>query len=219
MNSSAASLVNSRTGAVTREVLLQAAAREIHVHGFQAASLSRILAETGVTKGALYYHFPSKLALGYAVLDERYAPELRRHWVEPLADAGDDALQTLIGVICAAGRGMTEADVLLGCPVNNLAQEMSPVDEGFRTRVEALFDEWRTATAFALRCAQGKGGLVPGVDVDASAAFIVASLEGCIGMAKNGQSKDILLMCGQALIAYLQSLQNQGNGWKGNQDV
>jgi AcrR family transcriptional regulator len=219
MTSPAASLVNPRTGAATREVLLRAAAREIHVHGFQAASLSRILAETGVTKGALYYHFPSKLALGYAVLDECYAPELRRHWVEPLADAGGDALQTLIGIIRAAGRGMTEADILLGCPVNNLAQEMSPVDEGFRTRIEALFDEWRTATESALQCAQENGGLVPGVDIDASAALIVASLEGCIGMAKNGQSKDILLTCGQGLIAYLQSLQNQGNGCKGNNDV
>ena len=209
MNGAAAGLAAAKAGAATRELLLVAAAREIHVHGFQAASLSRILAETGVTKGALYHHFSSKKILGYAVVDECYAPVLRKYWIDPLADAGGDALQVLIGIIRDTGRAMTREDVLLGCPVNNLAQEMSPVDEGFRLRIKALFNEWRTATGNALLSAQQHGTIAPDVDVRTSAAFVVASLEGCVGMAKNGQSKEILLMCGEGLIAYLQSLNKQ----------
>ena len=54
-----------------------------------------------------------------------------------------------------------------------------------------------------------QGCLASGVDVQAAAAFIVASLEGCIGMAKNGQSKEILLTCGRGLTAYLHSLQSE----------
>jgi len=218
MSNAAARLVASRDGAATRELLLAAAAREIHVHGFQAASLSRILAETGVTKGALYHHFSSKRLLGYAVVDECYAPALRKQWIAPLSEADVEALQTLIEIIRDAARGMSRADVLLGCPVNNLAQEMSPVDEGFRMRIEALFDEWRIATGAALGRAQERGNIAPGVDVRASAAFIVASLEGCVGMAKNGQSKELLLMCGGGLITYLQSLQNDPERPKGNDD-
>jgi len=209
MNSAAARMVVSKAGAATRKILLVAAAREIHVHGFQAASLSRILAETGVTKGALYHHFSSKQILGYAVVDECYAPALREHWIDPLADAGCDAVQILIEIIRGTAHGLTREDVLLGCPVNNLAQEMSPVDEDFRLRIETLFNEWRMATGAALRRAQQHGAIAPGIDVQASAAFIVASLEGCIGMAKNGQSKETLLMCGEGLISYLQSLNNQ----------
>ena len=53
----------------TRQVILEAAYEEIHVRGFQAASLSKILSSTNVTKGALYHYFPTKLALGYAVVD------------------------------------------------------------------------------------------------------------------------------------------------------
>ena len=48
----------------TRERLLLAASREIYRVGFQSASLDTILAVAGVTKGALYYHFESKEALG-----------------------------------------------------------------------------------------------------------------------------------------------------------
>ena len=55
---------------VTREKLLNAAFEEMYLRGFQAASLDTILARAGVTKGALYHHFPDKAALGYAVVDE-----------------------------------------------------------------------------------------------------------------------------------------------------
>lgn len=192
----------------TRSLLLTAAAREIHMHGFQAASLSRILAETGVTKGALYYHFPSKIALGYAVVDECLAPALRKRWIEPLTACRSDPLQSLIDTIRRVGSGMTKAEVLLGCPVNNLAQEMAPVDEGFRIRIEVLLDEWRSAIESALRQADREGRLSQNIDARSSAAFIVASLEGSIGTAKNAQSLDILLNCGKGLIGYLQSLAN-----------
>jgi len=198
------------SGNDTRQLLLTAAAEEIHVHGYQAASLSRILAQTDVTKGALYHHFSSKLALGYAALDERFAPLLREHWIGPLLADDIDPVQTLIETIAKTGRGMSQAEVLLGCPVNNLAQEMSPVDEGFRLRIEALFDEWRSATELALRRAQENRCLRPGIDLRASAAFIVASLEGCVGMAKIAQSKAILLTCADGLVDYLQSMRGQG---------
>lgn len=200
---------DEKNALATRRTLLEAAAREIHVHGFQAASLSRILAETGVTKGALYYHFPSKRDLGYAVVDEYFGPMLHESWIVPLHKAGCDPIDALIEVIRKAGNRMTIAELSLGCPINNLAQEMSPVDTGFRERLEGLLDGWRSAIADALRRSQAEHKVAADTDVDAAAAFIVASLEGCIGMAKNAQSRKLLMTCGKGLINYLQSLRNQ----------
>src|SRR6202041_4159299 len=71
----------------TRERLLQAASREIYRSGFQSASLDTILAVAGVTKGALYYHFDDKEALGHAVVDEVMTGNLHRKWVQPLQNA------------------------------------------------------------------------------------------------------------------------------------
>jgi AcrR family transcriptional regulator len=68
----------------TRERLLQAASREIYRSGFQSASLDTILAVAGVTKGALYYHFDNKEALGHAVVEEIIAPDVHGKWVRPL---------------------------------------------------------------------------------------------------------------------------------------
>src|ERR1700724_4899864 len=115
----------------TRERLLQAASREIYRKGFQSASLDTILAVAGVTKGALYYHFDSKEALGRAVVDEIIAPDVRGKWVRPLQN-GKDPIDALIGAV--QGIPVRPADIRGGCQLNNLAQEMSPLGRGFPER-------------------------------------------------------------------------------------
>src|SRR5580704_8742673 len=82
----------------TRERLLQAAFREVYKSGFQSAGLDAILAAAGVTKGALYYHFNSKEALGYAVVEEVIDPDVRATWVRPLQN-GKDPIDALIGIV------------------------------------------------------------------------------------------------------------------------
>jgi AcrR family transcriptional regulator len=64
--------------------LLQAAFHEVYRSGFQSAGLDTILAAAGVTKGALYYHFDNKEALGYTVVEEVIAPDLHDTWLLPL---------------------------------------------------------------------------------------------------------------------------------------
>src|ERR1700732_4348202 len=73
----------------TRGRLLRAAFREMYRSGFRSADLDAILAAAGVTKGALYYHFDNKDALGYAVVDEVIASNLHQKWVQPLRNAKD----------------------------------------------------------------------------------------------------------------------------------
>ena len=134
----------------TRQDLLEAAEREMHLHGYQAASLSQIIADAGVTKGALYHHFANKQSLGYAVVDEIWGPGLRAMWIEPLQAADRHPIDTLIGMIETSAGSLTEEALVLGCPINNLAQEMSPINEGFRHRINALLAEWRSAIAAAI---------------------------------------------------------------------
>jgi TetR/AcrR family transcriptional regulator, transcriptional repressor for nem operon len=111
----------------TRERLLQAAFREVYRSGFQSASLDTILAAAGVTKGALYYHFDSKEALGYAIVEEVIARDLRGKWLRPL-ERGKDPIDTLIGIV--QGESVRPEEVRGGCPLNNRAQEMSPAGGG-----------------------------------------------------------------------------------------
>src|SRR5579872_2309975 len=82
----------------TRQRLLEAAFREIHRYGFQSAGIDAILAATNVTKGALYHHFGSKEALGYAMVEEIIAPDNRGQWLSPLENC-KDPIGALIGAV------------------------------------------------------------------------------------------------------------------------
>ena len=190
----------------TRQDLLIAAEREMHLHGYQAASLSHIIAEAGVTKGALYHHFANKQALGYAVVDELWGPQLRRMWVEPLTDGESDPVDTLISMVEQAGASLGDDELMLGCPINNLAQEMSPINEGFRNRINQLLAEWREQIAVSLARGIVLGQVSEQVQPQAAAAMLVAALEGCIGIAKNAQSRELLMQCGAGVIDYLKTL-------------
>jgi len=83
---------------VTRERLLQAGFNEIYRRGFQGASLDTILNQAGVTKGALYHHFPDKAALGYAVVDEVVRGLLLQRWLGVLQAEPGDPLTALQGM-------------------------------------------------------------------------------------------------------------------------
>ena len=82
---------------ITRDKLLKAAFEEIYRRGFQAASLDTILAKAGVSKGALYHHFPDKASLGYAVVDEVVKGLLLERWgvLEPPTGDPVTALQRI----------------------------------------------------------------------------------------------------------------------------
>ncbi|MBT3024450.1 MAG: TetR/AcrR family transcriptional regulator [Candidatus Thiodiazotropha sp. (ex Lucina aurantia)] len=189
----------------TRRSLLEAAYEEIHRFGFQAASLNAILERTGVTKGALYHHFSSKLQLGYAVLDEHIAEELQRLWFEPLRQPGHP-IDVLMGTIMKMGEHYQCEEITLGCPLNNLAQEMSAIDDGFRQRIDSIYKRWQESIETLLTRGQQEGSVSTAIDPADTAFFILASLEGCMSMAKNAQSHDELMRCGKALSIYLNSL-------------
>ena len=195
----------SREPDVTREKLLNAAFEEIYRRGFQAASLETILAKAGVTKGALYHHFPDKASLGYAVVDEVVKGLLLERWGVTRPVTGDP-VTALQEIIRGRAAGVTSREVELGCPLNNLAQEMSPLDHRFRKGVSATFDLWTDSVAKELERGQAGGTVRSDVEPRKIAAFVVASIEGSFGLAKGAQSTDMLRSNLEVLSTFLESL-------------
>ncbi len=193
----------------TRRELLKAAYTEIHLQGFQAASLSAILSKTGLTKGALYHYFRSKQELGYAVLDEWIQPYLIATWIDPLSDRTLPPIERLKQTLRQAGEKLDDMEIQLGCPLNNLAQEMSPIDEGFRQRIDSLYQAWLKSITATLIEGQQTGSIREDIDPADTALFIVAALEGCMSIAKNAQSREALVHCGNSVLSYLDSLSSR----------
>jgi AcrR family transcriptional regulator len=193
----------------TKRKLLQAALHQTHRRGFGGADLEAILEEAGVTKGALYHHFGSKRALGLTLVDEILRDWILSRWLYPLEQA-DDPIRGLIELARWAERQVTPQRLALGCPLNNLAQEVSAIDEEFRGRIAAIFQEWRRGLADLLKAGQQRGTVRPDVDVEIAATFVVAAWEGAIGLAKCERRVEVLSACRQGLESYLESLRPLG---------
>jgi TetR/AcrR family transcriptional repressor of nem operon len=202
----------TRAPEATRERLLGAAFDEIFRHGYQAASIDSILASTGLTKGALYHHFADKAALGHAVVDEVVRGFTLRRWTMPVTESEADpvtAIQSALRNVIAESESRPEL-IELGCPLNNLTQEMSPLDEQFRARLSATFELWTGEFAAALQRGRSDGSVRSDVDPHAAADFIVAAIEGSFGLAKSAKSVRILRSNLNQLCDYLDSLRERG---------
>src|SRR4051812_9028813 len=117
--------IEPKASDATRKRILQAAFAEFYRNGFQGGSLNHIVEVAGTTKGALFHHFDGKQDLGHAVVGEIIAPLLKERWLDAVA-ASTNPVEDLK----AAFRRYVKEDIesgawLQGCPLNNLAQEMS----------------------------------------------------------------------------------------------
>lgn len=192
----------------TRQALLDAAFNEIYMHGYRSAGLDAILAAAGVTKGALYHHFGSKQGLGYAVVEERVKPLVRDRYIYPFREA-EDPTSGLRRMGLRMEEELLKTGILQrGCPVNNLVQEMSGIDEGFRWRLAGILEEWKVTIADGLRRGQGNGIIKSDVDSEAVATFVVASYQGACGFAKNAGDIEPFTACRISVDAYLETLRS-----------
>ena len=190
----------------TRHRLLVTAFSEVYRRSFQSASLNEIVAEAGSTKGALFHHFDGKHALGYAIVDELLAPILNERWLAPLADTDDPitALQHCFRRHIADDT--SSGNWVYGCPMNNLAQEMSPLDEGFRARFDAMYDKWRQTVASALERGQRARTVRKEVDVTGAATLVVVGQIGIWATGKHSRNARLMMDAGEALCASLETL-------------
>jgi TetR/AcrR family transcriptional regulator, transcriptional repressor for nem operon len=194
----------------TRQRLLQAAFREVYRYGFQSAGVDTILATTNVTKGALYYHFESKEALGYAIIEEIVAEMTRDRWLRPLQRNEDkDPIDALIGIVRAIPA--RPRDVKGGCPLVNLTQEMSQLDEQFRKRLARIFHAWQEGITTALRRGQYEGTVRRDLVPEETASFLIAMVEGYEVLAKNAQDARVWNMGIRNIVGWLSSLRAPGN--------
>src|SRR5271167_3188241 len=187
----------------TRRRLLRAAFQEMHRSGFRSADLDAILAAAGVTKGALYYHFDNKEALGYAVVDEVIKSITREKWVRPLQNA-KNPIDTLVGIVQSTS--LKPEDLQRGCPLNNLSQEMSPLDAGFRRRTAKVFRDWHDAIAVALREGQKRGVVRSDINADETATFLIAAYEGYVVLSKNSQDPRTMQSGQKRVSSHIESL-------------
>ena len=88
---------SERRAGTTRQGLIAAASRQFAHRPYSMVSLDDILAEAELTKGAMYFHFPSKHALALAIIDD--LTEMGRAAVTETLARKMSGLETLIDLV------------------------------------------------------------------------------------------------------------------------
>ena len=184
--------LRSAKAAATRDQILDAAARLIHLRGYHGTSLDDVLRESGVGKGNFYYYFRSKEDLGFAIIDRVVERFLERTLEPAFVDLTADPLDQVRAFLDRLLEVQRQRNCVGGCPMGNLASELSDVHEGFRQRLADIFERWRVMLAATLERGRESGRLRADLDAASAAGFVVAALEGAILMAK--VTKDISVM-------------------------
>lgn len=189
----------------SRKEILDAAFMEVFTKGFQGVSIDEIVAKTKLTKGAFYHQFPTKLDLGYALVDEVIKPMIIDRWIRPLG-AYENPLDGILIQMKALIGDCDPAFLKLGCPLNNLVQEMSPVDKGFHKRLQIALNLWIEEMEKHLKRAKKSGYLNADVNTRQVAHFVVMAHEGFYGMLKGLDDPKIFLALYESMKRYFKTI-------------
>lgn len=195
----------ARNAQETRGKLVRAAYEQMHEHGFQGMRVDQVLKQTNLQKGAFYHHFKSKTELGYAVVEEEIRELLKTVWLSPIAEM-NNPVTDIPELLKSLGQRAPQLMKEHGCPLNNLAQEMSKLDDGFRQRIEASFNLWINTLAEKMDEAKQKGYIRNDLDTHAVSRFIIGVIEGCISISKVEKSSEQFAAVDSQISVYLQGL-------------
>jgi AcrR family transcriptional regulator len=184
-----------------RRKILDAAHDMFQERGYNGTSMQDLMDATDTSGGAMHHHFPTKKALALAVFKERVAPAVRQTWIDPIR-SGRPLGAAIQSVFDEIARGLEVRGAVRGCPLNNLALELSLVDRDFRTVAQGIFAEWQVALAEAARDSRGGGSLSKSERM-ALAGFIVSSYSGAMALAKTEQSAKSLRSVARILQEWL----------------
>ncbi|MFZ2889467.1 TetR/AcrR family transcriptional regulator [Sulfuricurvum sp.] len=177
-----------------RDILIQTMFESLYHEGYNASNLNDLLKKAGTSKGGMYHYFSSKkeLALesmrivGEGFIDHFWGGSFNRY-NNPI-----HALEAIFAALPSATiMGKCLFEFKHGCPLNQMIQEMSALDEDFKILLESILDRWITLIAENLKKAQNGGIMETSFEPYAMAQFIVASIEGTLTLMKVKQNSKL----------------------------
>ncbi|MFG2480589.1 ScbR family autoregulator-binding transcription factor [Streptomyces fagopyri] len=157
-------MATQERGTRSRHSILESAARVFDERGYDAASTNDILARTGLTRGALYHHFPSKEAIAVALVTA--------HSEALVVPDRAVKLQAVIDLT------LEFAQRLQHDPVLRASVRLAVEQTSFSRPPQTAYEQSGAAILALLRQAEEQGEILPGVDIQEATSTIVGAFTG-----------------------------------------
>lgn len=178
-----------------KERLIDTAVGLIRARSYATVSVDDLCKHAGVRKGSFYHFFPSKRDLALAAL-ESWWETTRVEMLEPAFQPDVPPLQRIerafTRAVAQQARTQERTGSFQGCPLGNMALEMSAQDEAMREVLDATFQRFAGYFEKALAEAAALGDVPKDLDTGETAQSLVAYLYGTILLSKT--ANDVGLM-------------------------
>ena len=163
----------------TRDRIIEIGAGIIHRKGFNHTGIQEILNAANVPKGSFYNYFKSKDEFGLQIIDY-FTDHFKQIAKETLEDTRVSPLSRIYAFLTAFMEYFESQNYTGGCPIGNLAQEMGDLSPVFREKLSEAINMMIEAYKQVLEAAQNDRKISKNLDIQDTAAFIVASWHGAI---------------------------------------
>jgi TetR/AcrR family transcriptional regulator, transcriptional repressor for nem operon len=161
----------------SRQKIVDSAKRMFWHHGYSTTSPRQVMADSGVSQGSFYHHFPTKPELGREVVEANGRDVLDAvHAAMKGHATGRDRLAAFLG---------SAEEALDGCRVGGFAYDAGILAEPeLRESLESVFVKLEAVVEEAVRDGQEDGSLLPHLDPKKTAAALLAVVEGAFVTAR-----------------------------------
>jgi TetR/AcrR family transcriptional regulator, transcriptional repressor for nem operon len=185
----------TRSGAQTRERILDGAERLVLEQGLAATSVDAILAESETSKGAFFHHFPTKNHLARALV-ERYAANdvefLEEFMTRAEATSDDPAAQVVEFIRLFEDAADEMVSQQPSCLYVSYIYERQLFEDGTNEVIVGAVLAWRDRIARKLRDAAELHPPIAPVDPDAVADHVFATFEGAFMLTRAMSDPDLM---------------------------
>jgi AcrR family transcriptional regulator len=172
---------STETKTATRERIVEAARDLFFRQGYVATGVAQILTASNANSGSLYHFFPGKEDLLVAVL-EKYQTLLEPRVLKPAFDRVEDPIERLLAVLEGYRLLLEATNFDLGCPIGNLALEVSNSQPAARRLIVDNFEAWCDAIRRLIEEAADR--LPRDIDPAGLATHVLATMEGSVMLAR-----------------------------------
>ncbi len=194
-------------GEKTKEQILANAEALMLSRGFAGTSLDEILAATGITKGAFFYHFKNKADLARALVERYWQRDYKlfEQFEQRADELSDDPLQSMLIFLKLFEEfieGLNEPPA--GCLFASYIYESQQFDEAIKQFIADSFQEWGTVYERRVELILKKYS--PKIEVSARelSETIMCIIEGGFILSKSLQDSKLIVRTVRQFRRYLQ---------------
>ncbi len=171
--------------AETQKLIIETSFDMFYSNGYNNTSIPDIMKKTNLTKGAFYHHFKNKLEIGKKVIEDILSIRIYNGFIKPLKENRTKSTSDLlVYVFTERIKNFTEKEKALGCPANNMINEIGCSIHDFREPLRKLMDGWKEALIDVIEIGKKNKEIKESIDRNAAATYLICSFEGARGIRK-----------------------------------